>query len=141
MTEITETICRPKRSWMTAPGIQIKQTLDECIAEVFGFPEIYLTAKGRYVFFMYAKHLKRYILERLMKDGTLAPGDMRRNKHFNRLFKFTVYRVAEMTNCNHATVIHASRTCQNLMETDRFYREKCLKVIEKLNNNLLILPE
>lgn len=59
----------------------------------------------------------------------------------NKTFKYSLYKIAELTGCDHATVIHSSRTCRNLMDTDRTYREKCLKVIEKLNNNILILPE
>lgn len=140
----TTTLTRPGISWYTAPGILInRQTLDNYIAEVFGFPEVYLTVKGRYQVFIYAKHLKRYILERMLKTGKLAGNDLLRHEgeSHRRQFKYTVYKIGRLTNCIHATVIHSSKTCRNLMDTDRTYREKCLKVIEKLNNNLLILPE
>ena len=147
MTEITETICRPKQSWMTAPWIskepEVKETLDGCIARVFDIPEVYLSVKGRYMIFTYAKHLRRYIFERLLKNGTLAENNFRRfeGREHRNCFKYCLKEVAELTGCDHATVVHSSRTCQNLMETDRIYREKCNQVIEKLNNNLLILPE
>ena len=82
MTEITETICRPKQSWMTAPGIskepEVKETLDGCIARVFDIPEVYLSVKGRYEIFMYPKHLRRYILERTLESGEMAGDDWTR---------------------------------------------------------------
>ncbi len=143
MTEITETICRPKQSWMTAPGIVLKkETLDKCISDIFGFPEVYLNVKGRYMCFMYAKHLKRYILERMLKTGKLAKNDFTRHegKSHRHKFKYTVPKIGHLSNCGHATIIHASRTCQNLMDTDKAYREKCNKVIDKINNNQIILP-
>lgn len=143
MTETT-TMTRPGISWYTAPGVLInKQTLDSCIAEVFGFPEIYLTVKGRYALFIYAKHLKRYILERMLKNGDLADDNYRRleGREHRKSFKYSLRKLGDLTNCDHATVIHSSKTCRNLMDTDRTYREKCNQVIEKLNNNLLILPE
>lgn len=187
----TTTLTRPGISWYTAPGISLKsetkkETLQKCIADAFDFPEIYLKAKGRYILFMYAKHLERYILERLLGNGIItdmprtkgsrvptakvqycnfakkfivffnARGkyyfntkdeaeayrvDMLTNYFPNKTFKYSLYKIGQLTGCDHATVIHSSKTCQNLMDTDREYREKCLKVIEKLNNNLLILPE
>ena len=79
MTEITETICRPKRSWMTAPGIskepEVKETLDQCIARVFNVYETDLTAKHRYLEIIFAKHLRRYILERTLENGCIAGDD------------------------------------------------------------------
>lgn len=197
MTEITETICRPKQSWMTAPGIskepEVKETLDGCIARVFDIPEVYLSVKGRYEIFMYPKHLRRYILERTLESGGMGGNDWTRinvkngkredygifhqviknrykieiNKNLKRYqksgfrtkdeamfsrdiklrefkmawFKYTIEQVAIMSGCDRCTVIHSISECKNLMETDRIYREKCNQVIEKLNNNLLILPE
>ena len=197
MTEITETICRPKQSWMTAPGVskepEVRETLDGCIARVFDIPEVYLSVKGRYEIFMYPKHLRRYILERTLESGGMVgddwtrinvkngkredygviqqnsrPGywrvqfrrdgrryersgyaskqeaiidrDMKLNEFKMAWFKYTIEQVAIMSGCDRCTVIHSISECKNLMETDRIYREKCNQVIEKINNNQIILP-
>ena len=55
-------------------------------------------------------------------------------------FKYTIEQVAIMSGCDRCTVIHSISECKNLMETDRIYREKCNQVIEKLNNNQIVLP-
>jgi len=82
MIEITETICRPKQSWMTAPGVskepEVKETLDRCIARVFNVYEADLIAKDRYMEIIFAKHLRRYILERTLENGQMAGDDWTR---------------------------------------------------------------
>lgn len=103
MTEITETICRPKQSWMTAPGVskepEVKETLDRCIARVFEIPEVYLSVKGRYEIFMYPKHLRRYILERTLDNGQIAGDDCTRINVKNG--KRADYGIISQANRNH----------------------------------------
>ena len=101
MTEITATICRQKQSWMTAPAVKEcarKETLNQCIARVFGVYVSDLTIKDRYQWVVYAKHLYRYILERLLPDDTLAGDDWRRvnerkDKSGNFKYKYKKYGI------------------------------------------------
>jgi len=55
-------------------------------------------------------------------------------------FKFTLCEIATMANTDHATILHSCRTARNLMETDKTYRDKCMEILDKINNHLIILP-
>jgi hypothetical protein len=75
------------------------------------------------------------------KQEAIIDRDMKLNEFKMAWFKYTIEQVAIMSGCDRCTIIHSISECKNLMETDRIYREKCNQVIEKLNNNQIILPE
>jgi hypothetical protein len=98
--------------------------------------------KNRY-WRVYLKHnLKNYQKAGFRtKDEAIFFRDMKLKELKMAYFRYTMDQIAFMSGCDRCTVIHSISECKNLMETDRIYREKCNQVIEKLNNNLLILPE
>ena len=143
MTEITETICRPKQSWMTAPGIQRveKQPLDRAIEDVFNVPKGSLTEKHRIRDKVDARNLYRYVMERMLKDDTIAGNEVNRGEIRAKLFKFSIYELTFICNCeNHSSIIHARKVVQNLLETDKSFRAKAQQIFDKINNNQIVLP-
>jgi hypothetical protein len=114
------------------------ETLDECVKRVFGIDDMDLTRKQNIV---YARHLKRHILERTGLDGKLT--DLVRisgTSADSRLFKYSLSQIAEICNCDHATVIHSSKTAKNLIDTNKDYKAKADEVLRKIELNLIIFP-
>jgi hypothetical protein len=100
---------------------------------------LYREKSGRYTVNFKGKGGIRFF--KLKRDALAYRDAVLSNYYSDKTFKYSLRKVAQLTGCDHATVIHSSKTCRNLMDTDREYREKCNQVIEKVNNNLLILPE
>jgi hypothetical protein len=144
VTTVTVEVIQRKRTgfnYMTIPGCRIsiedkKETLDECIKRVFNVEII--DAKTRKREIIYAKHMKRYVLERITKDGVITDKERHSNKP---IFKYTTYCLQQLMKINRATLLHSSKTAQNLIDTDKSYREAANKVINKIHRGLIVLPE
>jgi len=55
-------------------------------------------------------------------------------------FKFTLMDIEALANADHATILHSCQTARDLIETDKSYRDKCMEILDKINNHLIILP-
>lgn len=113
------------------------ETLDECISRVLKVNDFNLPTRKREI--VYAKHLKRYILERLTIDGKIT--DAPRVVGRTYPFRFSMYKIAQHCGCDHATVIHATKTTQNLIDTDKNYRDAAKRLLKKIELNLIKFPE
>lgn len=146
MTEITATVCRPKQeqSWLTAPGIQRveKIPLERAIEEVFKIPPKSITDKHRRIDKIYAKHLYRLILERLLENNHLAGMDFKRisGKFSASPFKYTGEELEAICNCDRCSVFYSANVARNLIETDKTYRAKAQTIFDRITNNQIILP-
>jgi len=111
LTETTTTT-RTGISWYTAPGIRPlgdfkKETLDACLIRVFNLQESELTNKRRFAEQIYAKHARRYILERILKDGRMAtPDTIRINVRSGRNEKYAIWKQLSKKRDKHKRVTY-----------------------------------
>lgn len=136
------------KSYLTAPGCSDimnpesekviffgVETLEKCIKRVF---DIDLFKKTRKTEVVYARHFYRYVLERLDKENKIT--DIKRTNKRNRYFKYTLYTIALMMECDHTSILASAKTTRNLMETNRTYRMQCERVLGKIKHGLIIFP-
>lgn len=129
-------------SFYTIPGcVELNEmkieSLDECVSRVMK-TDLYLNTRRREV--VNGKHLKRYILERLTVDGKISK-EKRYGKGYNKTFRYSLYKIAAYCDIDHCSVLHSSKTAQNLIDTDPEYRSLAEKVLRKIELNLIKFPE
>ncbi len=145
ITKLTEEVLERKRkgiNFYTIPGrfnpdikTEEKETLEQSIIRVFGAD---FKKPTRHKEVMNGRRFYYYVLERLTKNNQITAI---RRKDSLLLFKYMLAQIGELTGQDHATVGHGAKTCHNLMQTDRRYREKCQSILSKIEKGLIILPK
>lgn len=128
---MSETAIKQKVSAWAIPGMAYQRDLLENlildqICDSFGVTRDELLSGRRHRHIMNGLHLWRYFL-RKVKD-----------RETSRYPKHTLSVVGQMTMCDHATVLHSSRMAQNLIDTDKGYREKYEAILSKLPGRLIL---
>jgi hypothetical protein len=121
-----------------------KQTLEMAIRWAFGVnKKASFKERTRKREIAEGRHFYHYCLERMSKDGKILqckrPISRPRIDCFNP-FMFSLHQIEEKTTFDHATILHSSKVCANLMLTDHEYRSKCEIVLKKIERGLIIIP-
>jgi chromosomal replication initiation ATPase DnaA len=101
-------------------SLTTKIDLNKVICEAFGISVEYLFIRSRKQEIINARRLYMYILNKKMKWGPSLTG-----RHIG---------------WDHASVIHASKKCEALMSTERYYRDKVNQVLTELNHERINIP-
>ena len=127
VTKISNTVleCRKTgRNYYTIPGVSDlidhkPETLEECLARLWDIPVEGLKDKHRKKEKALAKHMYRAYLsiQLAMKDE----------------------ETAERCNCSRCMVVCSRKSHHNLVETDKYYRDKWDYILEKEMKKLLII--
>ena len=88
--------------------------LVEICASEFKTTPVAMQSKTRKQNVVFARHIAMYIM---------------RNK-----YKMTYYSICFIFNRTHATAIHAIENVENMVATDKFFREKFESILEQENN-------
>lgn len=128
---MSETAIKQKASAWSIPGMAYRKDILEGlileqICDAFGVTKEDLLSGKRHRHIMNGLHMWRYFL-RKVKDTEAS-----------HCPKHTLYVVGQMTICDHATVLHSSRTAQNLIDTDKGYRDKYEAILSKLPGRLIL---
>ena len=104
------------------------QGLAKVICELFGVPEDVLFLRSRKRELVDARRLYFYILDKKANWGPSA-----------------VSRHTASISCNkgwdHASVIYASRKCEEIMETEKSYRQKADEIFQALKEDRIRIPK
>ena len=125
-----------KRNVWTFPGLgaTLQVRIREMICYHFDLTYEELISERRFIKWVYARHLYRYLLSLALKEGAIDSGNRREN------CLYTLDEIADMTGCiDHSGVVPSIRTAQNLITTDKVYRDKFLLIINSLDKNQLAL--
>jgi hypothetical protein len=112
----------------------------------------YMRRIGEYIYFHKRDQIYRVYITRKVFDityraqfKTYNEAEKAVNDLFNSIedsyFKYSMCELKTFCNCeNHSSIIHARRTVQNLIETDKSFRAKAQIIFEKISNNQIIIP-
>ncbi len=110
------------KNYWTMPGNCIPrnmdpETLEEAICREFKTQKEFLTDKIKKDDRIFAKHFYRYF--------------------FRSILKWTEQKVGYHCNCDRCTVIHSVKTTRDLFDTDREFRGRVQRIIDKHHNKLI----
>ena len=122
------------KSYITAPGLKIlkeERELALLICKEFMITEDQLLCKKRNKQFVFARHLYRYMLSKMV--GVKRP-IMRAPR------RYTICEIMTLTNSKeHGTILSSIKTAQNLLDTDKNYRMKFENILSKMDRELFDL--
>ena len=132
-----------KRNVWTFPGLMpIHESIKKLICFHFDIGYDELISNQRLNKCTYARHMYRYLLSCIVFDGHNRNKSIRKDRPVGsrKNCLFTLDEIADMTGCiDHSGVVPSIRTAQNLITTDKCYRDKFLLIINSLDKNQLAL--
>ena len=118
--------------------LQMSETIESCIASKFNISKDALMTKCRRNEFIFAKHIYRYFLAQLSKEGELI-SECRRNTDVK--FRYSLQKIGLITGCDHATILSSIKVVNNLFDTDKIIRSKIIEIRSQIMNNKVRFPE
>ncbi len=110
-----------ERNYYVTKKIIFRETLEGNICRVFLINPIDLFGKDRDRNIIYARHLYRYFIK----------------KHTS----YSLAKLGEMSGCGHSNVINSVKVVENLVATDKSFREKFESIEKLISQNLILMPK